>query len=145
MSTPSSFQTGKQSLPIVFQIVVELILELPAPDTIATSTVTQRVSGLDHELGDDAVEDDTLKVAALRMPDEVLDCFRCLLREQSYVNIAECGVDSCGGSEWCSKHLRVSRRCSDCLLVSRRALIEDISVARLISEMKSQLRSTCTL
>lgn len=80
----------------MLEVVRELILELLIPDTFTTSTIPERVSGLDHELGDDAVEDDTLEVAALRMTDEVLDRLRCLLREQSDVDIAERGVNSSG-------------------------------------------------
>ena len=67
----------------MFQFTGELILKLSTPDTVATCTVTQRVSGLDHELRDDTMEDDALVVATARMTNEVLDRLRRLLWEQA--------------------------------------------------------------
>lgn len=130
----------------MLEVVRKLVLKFLAPDTIATSTVSERVSGLDHELGDDAVEDDTLEVAALRMTDEVLDCLRSLLREEPDVNVAERSVDGRGRSQGCSKRLHVSGCRCNCLLVACRALIEDIAIPRFISVEGVSLHSpTCML
>lgn len=45
------------------------------------------------------MEDDTLKVARLRMSDEVLDRLRGLNWEQPHVDVAKGGMDGCGGGE----------------------------------------------
>ena len=50
-------------IPIVSKIIREFVFEFVAPDGSAAGTITQRVASLNHELGDHAVEDDTLKVA----------------------------------------------------------------------------------
>jgi hypothetical protein len=78
----------------MLQVVRELILELVTPDGLSTSTISQRVARLDHKLGNDPVENDAFIVPAAGMADKVLYCFRCLLREQSEMDIANGCVDS---------------------------------------------------
>ena len=79
--------------PIVLQIVIELIFELPPPNAFAPSAVSKGVSGLDHEFRNDAVEDYAFEVSASSVADEILDGQRSLLWEQSEVDVPERGVN----------------------------------------------------
>lgn len=59
--------------PIVFQIVTELVLKLFPPNAFTSGTVSEGVTGLDHEFRNDAVEDYAFEVSASGVADEVLD------------------------------------------------------------------------
>ena len=113
----------------MLQVVRELILKLGAPDRGAPRPVPERVARLDHKLRDHAVEDHTLKVPAPCVADKVLHRLRRLLREKPQVHVAERRVDRRGvrDGRWPAQ-LRGRGRC-DRLLFTRRALIEDVSVA----------------
>jgi hypothetical protein len=52
---------------------VELILERAAPHGLATTAVAPRVAALDHELLDDAVEDEVVVVPSLGEGNKVFD------------------------------------------------------------------------
>mmetsp|Transcript_10988 Transcript_10988/g.20214 ORF Transcript_10988/g.20214 Transcript_10988/m.20214 type:complete len:217 (+) Transcript_10988:243-893(+) len=73
---------------VVPQVSMELVLELPAPDRLAARPVAQRVSALDHEVLDHAVEDGFVVIAVFRVHDEVLARLRTLLREQHEGHVA---------------------------------------------------------
>lgn len=49
----------------VFQVVADFVFEFLAVDRASSSTGAGGITGLDHEIGDDAVEDDIVVVAAL--------------------------------------------------------------------------------
>jgi len=86
--------------PIVLQIVTELVLKLFPPDALATGTISERVSGLNHEFWNDAVEDHALEVSASGVTDKVLDRQWGLLWEQSEVDVPERRVDRRFVGEW---------------------------------------------
>jgi hypothetical protein len=77
----------------MFQIIRKLILELPIPNRGPSSSVPERIPRLYHKLGDNTVEDNTLKVATASVSDKVFDRFWCLLWKQSYMNISNGRVD----------------------------------------------------
>ena len=79
--------------PIVLQIVTELVLKLVPPDAFAAGTVSERVSGLNHEFRNDAVEDHAFEVSAPGVTDKVLDRQWGLLWEQPEVDVSERCVD----------------------------------------------------
>jgi len=54
--------------------VVEFVLELAAPDGLAAATSAGGVTALEHEAGDDAVEDDAVVLAGVGEAGEVLAC-----------------------------------------------------------------------
>ena len=62
----------QNSRPGVFQAGIYLIFELFAIDGSATAAGTSRIAGLQHEVWDDAVEDDVVVVAALGEGGEVV-------------------------------------------------------------------------
>jgi hypothetical protein len=47
------------------QIPMELVLELPTPDGLTASSITQWISSLQHEALDDAVEYNTVIIPVL--------------------------------------------------------------------------------
>jgi len=121
--------------PVVFEIWGELVFELLPPDTSTTCSITQRVTGLDHELGDDTMEDNAFVVATTRVANKVLHCFGCLLREETNVDITNRGVDGgsvgkVGGPGGCGYG---GRGCNGLLFASR-LLVENVAIARLESE-----------
>lgn len=78
------------------KIVRKLVFEIAVPDACSASAVAERVTRLDHELGNDTVENHVVVVPAARVSDEVLDGLGRLLREQAHVHVPECGVDRRG-------------------------------------------------
>lgn len=66
----------------MLQVIREFIFELPSPDGISPRTITERITSLDHELWDHAMENDPVEVATPRVADKVLYGFWCLGREQ---------------------------------------------------------------
>jgi len=75
--------------PIVLQIATELVFKLFSPYTFTSDTVSEGVPGLDHEFGNDAVEDYAFEVSTSRVTGEVLDRQRGLLREQPEADVTE--------------------------------------------------------
>jgi len=63
---------AEDTLAGVFEAAVELIPELAAPEGLAAATSTGGVTTLDHEVLDDAVEDDAVVVTLPREPGKVL-------------------------------------------------------------------------
>ena len=89
----SSVRHANRVRPIVLQIVTELIFKLFSPNALAPGTVSEGVSGLDHEFRNDAVEDHALEVSASSVTDEILNGQRSLLREQPHVDVPDRRVD----------------------------------------------------
>lgn len=77
------------------KVIRELVLEFLAPNGCTTRPIAQRVSSLNHELGDDTMEDDSFEITAPCMAHEILHSFGSLRREQSDVYVSERSVD-CG-------------------------------------------------
>jgi hypothetical protein len=75
------------------QLKRKLILEFPTPNTITTRSIPKRVARLNHEFWDHTVENHAFVVPAPSEANEVLDCLRCVRREETDVNIADRGVD----------------------------------------------------
>ena len=116
----------------MLQVIRKFILELLVPDRCSPSTVSQRISSLDHELRNDTVEDYALVVTAARVSHEVLHRFRGLLREKAKMHVSERRM-----YRRTVRHRRratLDRGCggSNGLLFARWPLIEDITVTRLI-------------
>ncbi len=114
------------------QIVRKFILKLAPPDRVPARPVPERVARLDHKLGNNAVEDHALKVAAPRMTDKVLHGLGRLLREQAHVDVAECRVHCrrVGERRWAIGCNGSSRR--DILFLTCGTLVEYISFAFLV-------------
>jgi hypothetical protein len=58
----------------VLERTVELVLELAAPDGLSTTTGAGGVTALEHEAGNDAVEDDAVVLASVGEACKVLTC-----------------------------------------------------------------------
>lgn len=63
----------------MLQVRLDLIFKFLAVDRASTSSCAGRVTTLDHEVWDYAVEDDAIVVAALGELREVLACLRRML------------------------------------------------------------------
>ena len=122
---------GGGGIPIVPEVVGKLVFEFAVPDARSARAVAEGVAGLDHELGNDAVEDHAVVVSAVRVSDEVLDGLGRLLREQAHVHVPKRRVDRRGRCEGRGVQRRSGRGGGNRLLFARRALVEDVSVARL--------------
>lgn len=114
------------------EIVVELILELSAPNGRSTCAVSERIPRLNHELGNDTMEYDAFEVAAPRMCYKVLHGLGRLLREQAHVDISHSrmygGRVGEGGwpgfAHWCGG--------GDRLFLASWPFIEHISITTLV-------------
>lgn len=69
---------GQDTSAGVLQRAVELVLELAAPDGLSTTAGAGGVTALQHEAGDDAVEDDAVVLAGVGEACKVLTCLRCV-------------------------------------------------------------------
>ena len=116
-------------IPIMLQLVRELVFKFAVPDARPARAVAERVARLDHELGDHAVEEHAVVVPAPRMADEVLHRLGRLLREQPHVHVAQRRVDRSGRRERCRMRRSGRRGGGDRLFLARRALVEYVSVA----------------
>lgn len=56
----------------VLEVITDLILEFLAVDGAAAAASASRITGLDHEVGDDSVENDIVVVSSLRESRKVL-------------------------------------------------------------------------
>lgn len=90
------FHSVLRGLPIMFEVIRELVLKFPTPNTRASSSIAKRVSRLDHKLGNDTMEYDAFIISTARMPNKILHGFRGLLGEQPEMDVTQCCVD--GGS-----------------------------------------------
>ena len=88
-----------EALPIMPKIVRKLVFKLAVPDACSARAVAKGVARLDHELGNDTVENHVVVVPATRVSDEVLDGLGRLLREQAHVHVPERSVDRRGRRE----------------------------------------------
>lgn len=79
----------------MLEVVREFIFKLMAPNRRSSRTIAKRVPGLDHKLRNNTMEYDALVVATACVANEVLNSLRCLLREQTKMDIAEVGVNRC--------------------------------------------------
>jgi len=61
--------------------------------------LTKRISCLQHEALDDAVEDDTVVVTVLRMAREVLNCPWAFVGKELESDVALCRVKHCRAGE----------------------------------------------
>ena len=123
----------------MLQIFRKLVFKLVVPDARPARAIAKWVARLDHELGDHAVEDDAVVVPAPRVAHEVLHGLGSLLWEQPQVHVAQRRVDRRGRRERCRARRRCGRRGSgDRLLFPRRALVEDIAVARFRATLSAE-------
>ena len=129
------------NIPVMFQVIREFVFKVFPPYASASCAITERVSGLNHKLRNDTVEDYTIVVTALRMPGEILDSLRRLLREQSEMNITLRRVNSRGR---CQRSKGIRRWCSsgDGLFFARWSFIEYVTVTRLVIPAKQLKRAT---
>jgi hypothetical protein len=97
-------QEGKAQLTL--QRGVDLVLKFLAVDAAAAAAGAGRVTALDHEVGDDAVEDDSIVVAALGELLEVLDRLGRVL----VVQLEDDGALRVGVSELCNQPGRATSR-----------------------------------
>lgn len=70
----------------VLQVIANLVFEFLAVDRASSSTGAGRITSLNHEVGDDAVEDDVVVVTSLRKSREVVASLEALSisKEQDY-------------------------------------------------------------
>ena len=80
------------------QLLAALILELSAVDALTARTGAGGVTALDHEILDDAVEDEAIIIALFGQGYEVLDGFGGNLRVKLDGNIAHVGVHDGAGA-----------------------------------------------
>lgn len=73
----------------------EFIRELTAPNGLATRTIAKRVSGLNHELADDAMKYDIVVVPVLRVRHKVLHRLRCGFWKEAHRYVAVRGMYDC--------------------------------------------------
>lgn len=71
---------------------MKFILKFPTPYRLATSTISQRITCLNHKAFDDSVENKIVVIAIPAMGCEILDSFWTLLRVQFHVYVAHCSV-----------------------------------------------------
>lgn len=122
--------------PVMSEVIRELVLEIPSPYRHPPSTVSQRVTGLNHELGNNTVKDDALKITTSCMPHKVFHCFRCLHREQTDVDVTHGGVNDGGGSNGRWTPFTHGSCCGDALLFSGRSFVEDIAISNFAVPIK---------
>mmetsp|Transcript_7364 Transcript_7364/g.22768 ORF Transcript_7364/g.22768 Transcript_7364/m.22768 type:complete len:240 (-) Transcript_7364:1190-1909(-) len=79
---------------IMAKAPVELVLKLMTPDGGASCAIAERVSRLNHEALDDAVEDDAIVVAVACVRHKVLHRLRALVWKQLEVDLAVGRIDA---------------------------------------------------
>ena len=60
----------------MFQFGMKFVLKFPTPNGFAASSITLRISGLNHEIFNDTVEDDIVVITISTMGKEVFNSFR---------------------------------------------------------------------
>src|SRR5690348_13489387 len=83
-----------QSIRLVMLQRAELILEFLPPNTFSTSTISQRITTLNHKLPDHSMENGVVVISLLRMHNEVLDGFRGSVWEEANMDISVCCVNN---------------------------------------------------
>mmetsp|Transcript_11986 Transcript_11986/g.15781 ORF Transcript_11986/g.15781 Transcript_11986/m.15781 type:complete len:213 (-) Transcript_11986:35-673(-) len=78
---------------VMAEVPVKLVFKLGPPDGLPTSTITERVPGLNHEPLDHAVEEQPIVVPIAGVNGKVFDGLRALDAEELDVNIAHGGSD----------------------------------------------------
>jgi len=117
------------NIPIMLQLIRELIFKFAIPDARPARAIAERVARLDHELDYYAMEEHAIVVSTPRMPDEVFHRLGSLLREKTQVHVSQCCMDRSGGRErGRTRRCGGWRRCCDRLLFPCRTLIEDVPV-----------------
>ena len=71
----------RQRTAVIAQLEIELVLKAIAPDALAAAAVPLGIAALDHEIVDDAMEDQAVVIAVLRMGRKILHRLGRLLRE----------------------------------------------------------------
>ena len=85
----------------VVVVAAELVLERSAPDALAADTLAERVAALDHEIRDNAVEDNPVIVAVVRMGCEVFDRLGRGVGEENHFYVALVCLYRCNGVARC--------------------------------------------
>ena len=114
---------------LVLQVVSQLVFELVSPDRGATRAIAVRVTGLDHEAFDHAMEDMRVVVAVAAVSHEVFNCLGAVLRVELQIDLSHGRVeDSLVRQGFC-------RRAQACLCVDILAglLVKDVSPDALAS------------
>src|SRR5690606_35565422 len=79
---------GQHAHAVELQLRRALVLERLAPDRLPAAAGAGRVAALDHEVRDDAVEDDAVVVAVFDVGDEILASERSDLRVELELDLA---------------------------------------------------------
>jgi len=87
----------------VLEVLVDFVLEFLAVDRASPTTGAGRITGLDHEVRDDAMEDDVVVIASLR---EGRKIFACLESQRS---AEDCLLSSVGCGPWAHDCCRARR------------------------------------
>mmetsp|Transcript_36226 Transcript_36226/g.61099 ORF Transcript_36226/g.61099 Transcript_36226/m.61099 type:complete len:235 (+) Transcript_36226:285-989(+) len=103
----------------------KLVLKLRSPNGCSTRAVSQRISSLQHEALDDAVDEQVVVVAVLAVAREVLNRLRALLGVQLEVDVSEGGVYGGPGGEVGGGQRRDVLRGDELLCVG--LLVEDVA------------------
>jgi len=70
----------------VDEVFVKFVVIILAPNALAAGSVAKRVTALNHEIIDDAVESDAVIVAGKRQRFKAVHGFRCGIREKAHAN-----------------------------------------------------------
>ena len=116
----------------MFEVIRELVLKLPAPNTCASSSIAKWISRLDHKFGNDTMEYDTFIISTARMPNKILHGFGRLLREETHMDVAQSRVYRRGVGKWRGPRLLSNRSSGNILLFSGGALIEHVTLTRFV-------------
>ena len=85
----------------VAEVLTEFYFKAFTPDGFATGAVAFRVTALDHEVLDDAVEGQTVVVTIFRMSQEVFYCFWSVFRIEAHFDGAGFGFNDSNLSIFC--------------------------------------------
>jgi len=60
---------------------IKLVLKVPTPTTFSTGSIAKGITGLQHELLDDSMENNVVVITVVDVRDKVLDRFGCSIWE----------------------------------------------------------------